>query len=126
MSHYRKGLMTAAAVAAVALGASTAATTGAQAQSRDILIGGGSVTGVYYQVALQTCQIINKHAGNKYNCVGLFGDFYSFGNGFQIIFRIIGNYFSFPPGAANGDFTTFVIKNLNRIANTVTNAFQYG
>ena len=70
MSHYRKGLLTAAAVATVALGASTAATTDAHAQSRDILIGGGSVTGVYYQVALQTCQIMNKHAGGKYNCVG--------------------------------------------------------
>jgi len=42
----------------------------ASAQQRDILIGGGSVTGVYYQVALQTCQIMNKHSGGKYNCVG--------------------------------------------------------
>ncbi len=37
---------------------------------QDILIGGGSVTGVYYQVALQTCALINKHAKDKYNCVG--------------------------------------------------------
>ncbi len=38
--------------------------------AQDILIGGGSVTGVYYQVALQTCKIMNKHSGGKYNCVG--------------------------------------------------------
>ncbi|MCW8970500.1 MAG: C4-dicarboxylate ABC transporter substrate-binding protein, partial [Rhodospirillales bacterium] len=38
--------------------------------SQDILIGGGSVTGVYYQVALQTCALMNKFAGDKYNCVG--------------------------------------------------------
>ena len=49
MSHYRKGLLTAAAVATVAFGASAVGSTDAQAQSRDILIGGGSVTGVYYQ-----------------------------------------------------------------------------
>ncbi len=70
MSHYRKSLLTAAAVAAMAFGASAVGTSDAQAQSRDILIGGGSVTGVYYQVALQTCQIINKYSGGKYNCVG--------------------------------------------------------
>ncbi len=70
MSHYRKGLLTAAAVAAMAFGASAVSSSDAHAQSRDILIGGGSVTGVYYQVALQTCQIINKYAGDKYNCVG--------------------------------------------------------
>ena len=69
MTHYRKGLL-AAAIAAVALGASAVGSTDARAQTRDILIGGGSVTGVYYQVALQTCQLINKHAGDKYNCVG--------------------------------------------------------
>ena len=40
------------------------------AHARDILIGGGSVTGVYYQVALQTCALVNKHAGDSYNCVG--------------------------------------------------------
>ena len=40
------------------------------AKAQDILIGGGSVTGVYYQVALQTCKIMNKHSGGKYNCVG--------------------------------------------------------
>lgn len=37
---------------------------------QDILIGGGSVTGVYYQVALQTATLINKHASDKYNAVG--------------------------------------------------------
>lgn len=38
--------------------------------SRDLLIGGGSVTGVYYQVALHVCNLVNKHAGDDYNCVG--------------------------------------------------------
>ncbi len=38
--------------------------------AQDILIGGGSVTGVYYQVALHVCNLVNKHAGDKYNCVG--------------------------------------------------------
>jgi len=37
---------------------------------QDILIGGGSVTGVYYQVALNVCNLINKHNGDSYNCVG--------------------------------------------------------
>jgi len=42
----------------------------AKAQETDILIGGGSVTGVYYQVALQTCQLMNKYHSDSYNCVG--------------------------------------------------------
>jgi len=37
---------------------------------QNILIGGGSVTGVYYQVALQTCKLMNAHAGDTYNCIG--------------------------------------------------------
>lgn len=37
---------------------------------QDILIGGGSVTGVYYQVAIQTCALVNKYSGGEYNCVG--------------------------------------------------------
>lgn len=37
---------------------------------QDILIGGGSVTGVYYQVALQTATLMNKYAGDNYNAVG--------------------------------------------------------
>jgi len=36
----------------------------------DILIGGGSVTGVYYQVALHVCNLVNKHGDGGYNCVG--------------------------------------------------------
>jgi len=35
-----------------------------------ILIGGGAVTGVYYQVALQTTILVSKYAGDKYNAVG--------------------------------------------------------
>lgn len=43
---------------------------GSQARAAgDILIGGGSVTGVYYQVALHVCNLVNKH-GSDYNCVG--------------------------------------------------------
>ena len=38
--------------------------------ARDLLIGGGSVTGVYYQVALHVCNVLNQHSGDKYNCVG--------------------------------------------------------
>ena len=38
--------------------------------AQDLLIGGGAITGVYYQVALQTCNLINKHRGDDYNCVG--------------------------------------------------------
>lgn len=70
MSHYRNSILSVAAAAAVAFGGLSVHATDASAQQRDILIGGGSVTGVYYQVALQTCQIMNKHAGGKYNCVG--------------------------------------------------------
>jgi TRAP transporter TAXI family solute receptor len=37
---------------------------------QDILIGGAGVTGVYYQVALQTSILLNKYMGEKYNAVG--------------------------------------------------------
>ncbi len=50
--------------------ASMAAAPQAANAQQDILIGGGSVTGVYYQVALQTCALMNKHAKDSYNCVG--------------------------------------------------------
>ena len=70
MINYRKTIFSAAAAAVVAFGGMSLHATEASAQQRDILIGGGSVTGVYYQVALQTCQIMNKYSGGKYNCVG--------------------------------------------------------
>jgi len=57
------------ATAAVALVAGSFLVTPAKA-GQDILIGGGSVTGVYYQVALNVCNLLNKHNGDKYNCVG--------------------------------------------------------
>jgi TRAP transporter TAXI family solute receptor len=47
-----------------------AGTFGPAKAAQDILIGGGSVTGVYYQVALHVCNLVNKHADDKYNCVG--------------------------------------------------------
>lgn len=37
---------------------------------QDILFGGASITGVYYQVALQISNIMNKHMGDKYNYIG--------------------------------------------------------
>ncbi|CAN0597670.1 unnamed protein product, partial [Laminaria digitata] len=70
MSHYRNSILSVAGAAAIALGGMSVHAPDASAQQRDILIGGGSVTGVYYQVALQTCQVMNKHSGGKYNCVG--------------------------------------------------------
>lgn len=70
MIHFRKSILPVAAAAVVAMAGMSLHATEASAQQRDILIGGGSVTGVYYQVALQTCQIMNKHSGGKYNCVG--------------------------------------------------------
>ncbi|MBO6783328.1 MAG: TAXI family TRAP transporter solute-binding subunit [Alphaproteobacteria bacterium] len=70
LSHTRTSLLSVAAAAAIAFGGMSTQATDASAQQRDILIGGGSVTGVYYQVALQTCQLMNKHSGGKYNCVG--------------------------------------------------------
>ncbi|MFW5730753.1 MAG: TAXI family TRAP transporter solute-binding subunit [Desulfonatronovibrionaceae bacterium] len=36
----------------------------------DILFGGASITGVYYQVALQISNINNKHRGDEYNYIG--------------------------------------------------------
>jgi uncharacterized protein len=36
----------------------------------DILFGGASVVGVYYQAALQICNLVNRHGEGKYNCVG--------------------------------------------------------
>jgi uncharacterized protein len=41
------------------------------AQAREnIIFGGASITGVYYQVALQLSNLMNKHMGDKYNYVG--------------------------------------------------------
>ncbi len=57
------------ALGAAVLMAATFAGTPARA-GQDILIGGGSVTGVYYQVALNVCNLLNKHSSDKYNCVG--------------------------------------------------------
>jgi TRAP transporter TAXI family solute receptor len=63
----RKTLMT--AMAAVLVAGVSLASTPASA-GRDLLVGGGSVTGVYYQVALHVCNLINKHSDGAYNCVG--------------------------------------------------------
>jgi len=37
---------------------------------QDVLFGGASITGVYYQVALQISNMMNKHAADKYNYIG--------------------------------------------------------
>jgi hypothetical protein len=37
---------------------------------QDVLFGGASITGVYYQVALQISNIMNKHMADKYNYIG--------------------------------------------------------
>ncbi|UTF50333.1 TAXI family TRAP transporter solute-binding subunit [Desulfomicrobium sp. ZS1] len=37
---------------------------------QDILFGGASITGVYYQVALQLSNMMNKHTTDKYNYIG--------------------------------------------------------
>ena len=63
------GRRTVLALGAAVLMAGTFATTPVKA-GQDILIGGGSVTGVYYQVALNVCNLLNKHSSDKYNCVG--------------------------------------------------------
>ena len=60
---------------AIAIASSTALTLSAGAISNaqaaePIIIGVGSTTGVYYQVALHVCNLVNKHMGKKYNCVG--------------------------------------------------------
>jgi len=70
LAHHRKTILSVAAAAGIAFAGMASHAPDASAQQRDILIGGGSVTGVYYQVALQTCQLMNKHSGGKYNCVG--------------------------------------------------------
>jgi TRAP transporter TAXI family solute receptor len=53
----------------IALGAGLGIATPGQA-AEPIVIGGGSTTGVYYQVALHVCNLVNKYQGQKYNCVG--------------------------------------------------------
>ena len=63
----RKILLPTLAAAVVTVGSLVSTPANA---ARDLLIGGGSVTGVYYQVALQVCDLINTHSDGEYNCVG--------------------------------------------------------
>ncbi len=43
----------------------------ARAAQQFLVIGGGSTTGVYYQVALNVCKLVNEKLGGKgYNCIG--------------------------------------------------------
>lgn len=57
-----------AVTSAVALGVGFAPVSAQAAEP--IVIGGGSTTGVYYQVALHVCNLVNKYMSEKYNCVG--------------------------------------------------------
>jgi len=44
---------------------------GQAAEQKFLVVGGGSTTGVYYQVALNVCKLVNeKLAGKGYNCIG--------------------------------------------------------
>lgn len=43
----------------------------AGAEQRFLVVGGGSTTGVYYQVALNVCKLVNDKLSSKgYNCIG--------------------------------------------------------
>ncbi|MDH3465254.1 MAG: TAXI family TRAP transporter solute-binding subunit [Gammaproteobacteria bacterium] len=42
----------------------------AVAAEEAVIIGGGSVTGVYYQAAVNICALVNKYAADRYNCLG--------------------------------------------------------
>ncbi len=64
MRKFFLAALSTAAIAGFGLGS------GPAKAAQDLLIGGGSVTGVYYQVALHVCNLINKHSDGKYNCVG--------------------------------------------------------
>jgi uncharacterized protein len=56
-------------VAAIAALLFTTSVPAAQAKE-NILFGGASITGVYYQVALQLSNLMNRQMGNEYNYVG--------------------------------------------------------
>ena len=58
---------TLAVLTAVALAGSSATADAA----KFLVVGGGSTTGVYYQVALNICKLVNKTLKAKgYNCIG--------------------------------------------------------
>ena len=55
----------------LALCGSLAVTAKDAAAQNFLVVGGGSTTGVYYQVALNVCKIVNDKLGGKgYNCIG--------------------------------------------------------
>ena len=55
----------------LALCGSLAMTAKDAAAQNFLVVGGGSTTGVYYQVALNVCKIVNDKLGGKgYNCIG--------------------------------------------------------
>ncbi len=51
---------------AVVVAACSVATAGYAA--RELVIGGGSITGIYYQAALKICNVVNLHGGGDYRC----------------------------------------------------------
>ena len=61
---FRRIIVSLVAIAGLLIGAPSAKA------AQDILFGGASITGVYYQVALQISGLMNKHQGENYNYVG--------------------------------------------------------
>ena len=48
-----------------------AGASGPASAAKFLVVGGGSTTGVYYQVALNVCKVVNKSLKSKgYNCIG--------------------------------------------------------
>ncbi|MEE9240212.1 MAG: TAXI family TRAP transporter solute-binding subunit, partial [bacterium] len=65
MRHRMKWILAFVAVIGMAVAASPA-----RAQ-KFLVVGGGSTTGVYYQVALNVCKLVNQNLKSKgYNCIG--------------------------------------------------------
>ena len=61
---FKRIIVSLVAIAGLLIGAPSAKA------AQDILFGGASITGVYYQVALQISGLMNKYQGENYNYVG--------------------------------------------------------
>lgn len=58
-------------VLAIAVAAGVAGASGPASAQKFLVVGGGSTTGVYYQVALNVCKLVNQNLKSKgYNCIG--------------------------------------------------------
>jgi hypothetical protein len=57
--------------AGVVLAVAAAGSSPSAAAQKFLVIGGGATTGVYYQVALHVCKLVNEELGSQgYNCIG--------------------------------------------------------